>query len=221
MSNNRSTNNHNSTIETISHFIESARNQGISDEMIYKLLKNKGWSTQDIDLAFTHAFEKIIGVTIPVPNQLRGESAKETFLYLLSFVTLGIWSQALGSVGFIAVNYLIDDPLDRSRWFSNLASNLARLIIVYPVYLLLMKVIFSNLAEQSQNYQSGIRKWLTYIALFITALIVIGDLVWFLTSLLTGSLTLGFLFKSIIVLLIAGSIFCYYLLWLRKEVITS
>ncbi len=213
--------NQNSTIDSISNFIEVANNKGIPDDTIYKLLKNQGWSNQDIDLAFTRAFERIIGVSVPVPNKRRGESAKETFLYLLSFITLSIWSQALGSIGFIAVNYMIDDPLERSRWFSQLASNLARLIIVYPVYLLFMKVIFSNLAEQSQNYQSGIKKWLTYIALFITALIVIGDLVWFLTSLLTGSLTLGFLLKSIIVLLIAGSIFCYYLLWLRKEVITS
>lgn len=209
-----------STIESISNFIEVANQKGIPDETIYKLLKNQGWSTQDIDLAFAQTFERIIGMAIPVPSKQRGGSAKETFLYLLSFITLGIWSQALGSIGFIAVNYMIDDPLDRSRWFSNLAANLARLIIVYPVYLLLMKVIFSNLAEHSQNYQSGIRKWLTYVALFITALIVIGDLVWFLTSLLTGSLTLGFVFKSLIVLLIAGTIFCYYLLWLREELIT-
>ncbi|MDJ0728574.1 MAG: DUF5671 domain-containing protein [Crocosphaera sp.] len=210
----------NSTIESISNFIEVANNKGIPDETIYKLLKNQGWSTQDIDLAFAQAFERIIGMTIPVPSKQRGGSAKETFLYLLSFITLSIWSQALGSIGFIAVNYMIDDPLDRSRWFSNLAANLARLIIVYPVYLLFMKVIFSNLAEHSQNYQSGIRKWLTYVALFITALIVIGDLVWFLTSLLTGALTLGFVLKSLIVLLIAGTIFCYYLLWLREELIT-
>ncbi len=219
MANQQSQNN--STIESISNFIEVARNKGVPDDTIYKLLKNQGWSNQDIDLAFTQAFERIIGISVPVPNKRRGESAKETFLYLLSFITLSIWSQALGSIGFIGVNYMINDPLDRYRWFSNLASSLARLIIVYPVYLLLMKIIFSNLAEQSQNYQSGIRKWLTYIALFITALIVIGDLVWFLTSLLTGSLTLGFLLKSVIVLLIAGSIFCYYLLWLRKELITS
>ncbi len=220
MANHQSQNNH-YTIDTISNFIEVANQKGIPDDRIYKLLKSQGWSNQDIDLGFTQAFERIIGIPIPVPNKRRGESAKETFLYLLSFITLSIWSQALGSIGFIAVNYIINDPLERYRWFSNLAGDLARLIIVYPLYLLLMKIIFSNLQEQSQNYQSGIRKWLTYIALFITALMVIGDLVWLLTSLLTGTLTLGFLLKSVIVLLIAGSIFCYYLLWLRKELITS
>ena len=220
MSNHQSRN-QNTTIDAISNFIEVANQKGISNDTIYKLLKSQGWSKQDIDLGFTQAFERIIGISVPVPNKRRGESAKETFLYLLSFITLSIWSQALGSIGFIAVNYIINDPLDRSRWFSNLAGDLARLMIVYPVYLILMKIIFSNLEDHSQNHQSGIRKWLTYIALFITALIVIGDLVWFLTSLLTGTLTLGFILKSFIVLLIAGSLFCYYLLWLRKELITS
>ena len=136
---------------------------------------------------------------------------------MLSFATLGIWSQALGSIGFIAVNRLIEDPLNNNYGFYSLASSLARLIVVYPIYLLLMKILLNNLAEHPESYQSGVRKWLTYIALFITALIVIGNLVWFLTSLLTGSLTVQFVWKSLIVLLIAGGIFCYYLTWLQRQ----
>lgn len=221
MPNQKLKNKDNSNINSLINFIESARNQGASDEVIYKLLKNQGWSNQEIDTAFTNVIEKLIGFAIPSPPKRREESSKEAFLYLLSFATLGIWSQALGSIGFVAVNRLVEDPLNNYSGLYGIASSLARLMVVYPVYLLLMKILLKNLAEHPDSYQSGVRKWLTYLALFVTALIVIGDLVWFLTSLLTGSLTLRFIYKSLIVLMIAGSIFCYYLTWLQRQPIRS
>ena len=210
-----------SMVNELSNFIEVARNHGVADEIIYKSLKNRGWSTDNIESAFAIVIEKLVGASIPSPSQPRGESSREAFLYLLSFVTLGIWSQALGSIGFIAVNRLLEDSLNNSYSFYGLSSSLARLIVVYPIYLLLMKLLIRNLTTHPENYQSGVRKWLTYLALFITALIVIGDLVWFLTSFLTGSLTLRFIYKSLIVLIIAGGIFCYYLTWLQRQPVKS
>ena len=206
-----------SVINSLGNFIEVSRNHGVSDEIIYKLLKSRGWSTQDIESAFAIVIEKSVGFSIPSPSQPSGESSREAFLYLLSFVTLGIWTQALGSIAFIAVNRLLEDSLNKSYGFYELSASLARLIVVYPIYLLLMKLLINNLANHPENYQSGVRKWLTYLALFITALIVIGDLVWFLTSFLTGSLTIRFVCKSLIVLIIAGGIFGYYLTWLQRQ----
>jgi hypothetical protein len=210
-----------SVINSLSNFIEVSRNQGVSDEIIYKLLKNQGWSTPEIESAFTLVIEKLVGFSLPRPSQPRSESSREAFLYLLSFATLGIWSQALGSIGFMAVNRLVEDSLTESDGSFRLAASLARLIVVYPIYLLLMKLLMNNLANYPENYQSGVRKWLTYLALFITALIVIADLVWFLTSFLTGSLTLRFVGKSLIILIIAGGIFAYYLTWLLRPPVSS
>ena len=75
------------------------------------------------------------------------------------------------------------------------------------------------LAEtRPEKLESGIRKWLTYIALLIAAGTVIGDLITFLTFFLQGELTTRFVLKVLTVVAIAGSIFWYYLGSLKKGV---
>jgi uncharacterized membrane protein YidH (DUF202 family) len=60
-----------------------------------------------------------------------------------------------------------------------------------------------------------VRKWLTYIALLLTAGAMIGDLIWFFDYFLTGELTSRFVLKSLTVMVICGAIFVYYLGSLR------
>jgi high-affinity Fe2+/Pb2+ permease len=62
-----------------------------------------------------------------------------------------------------------------------------------------------------------VRRWLTYIALLIAAGTVIGDLIAFLTYFLQGDLTARFVLKVLTVLIVAGSVFWYYLSSLRRN----
>ncbi len=200
------------------NFIETSRARGASDEFLYQLLRSRGWSQQEVESGFTQVYENLTGLPVPVPAGRLSGSARDAFLYLLSFVTLGIWSQALGQIGFIIVNQLIPDPLNRPYGQAYaMAASLARLIIVFPIYLLLMRLLIKDLATHPDKYQSGVRKWLTYLALLITALIAIVDLVVFLTYLLQGELTLRFTCKVIVVLVIAIGILWYYLNWLQRQ----
>jgi len=170
---------------TLITFIETAHARGASDEFIYQLLRSRGWSQQEVESGFAQVYENLTGLPVPVPTGRLSGSARDAFLYLLSFVTLGIWSQALGQIGFITVNQLIPDPLNRTyNQAYAMASSLARLIVVFPIYLLLMRLLIKDLATHPDKYQSGVRKWLTYLALLITALIAIVDVVVFLTFLL-------------------------------------
>lgn len=200
-------------------FIEAARSHGAPDDFIYRLLQRRGWPDQTIDMAFSYIYEQITGQIIPVPRGRRSESARDAFIYLLSFITLGIWVQALGEIGFIVVDILVPDPLNQGYWgFSySLASSLARLIVVFPIYLLLMRMLSQDLSNHPEKYQSGLRKWLTYLALLIAALVAIIDIVVFLTSLLQGDLTLRFTLKVLIVFVLAGGILWYYLTWLQRQ----
>jgi hypothetical protein len=204
---------------TLINFIETARTKGASDEFLYQLLRSRGWSQQDIESAFAQVYEHLTGLTMPVPRGRSSESARDAFLYLLSFATLGIWSQSLGEIGFIVIDRFIPDPLNRTYDNSayQLASSLARLIVVFPIYLFLMRLLIKELTAHPDKYQSGIRKWLTYLALFVAALIVIINIVIFLTSLLRGELTLRFTGRVVIVLIVAGGIFWYYLTWLQRQ----
>lgn len=203
---------------TLMNFIEAARAQGASDEFVYRLLRSYGWSQQEVESGFAQVYENLTGLPVPVPAGRLNGSARDAFLYLLSFATLGIWSQALGQIGFIVVNQLIPDPLNRTyNQAYAMASSLARLIVVFPIYLALMRLLIKDLATHPDKYQSGVRKWLTYLALLITALIAIIDVVVFLTYLLQGELTFRFTCKVIIVLVISLGILWYYLNWLQRQ----
>lgn len=205
--------------QTLTSFIEAARAQGAADEFIYQMLRSRGWSRPEIESAFAQYYERLTGQPVPTPVGQSGEASRDAFLYLLSFATLAIWSQALGQIGFILIDQLIPNPLDRG--YSNnaydLAASIARLIVVFPIYLLLMRLINRDLVAHPYKYQSGVRKWLTYLALFIAALIAIIDVVVFVTSLLQGELTVRFSLQVLIVLVIAGGILVYYLNWLQRQ----
>ena len=95
---------------------------------------------------------------------------------------------------------------------------MASLIVGFPIYLITMRILLSDLARKPDKAESGVRKWLTYIALLIAAGTVIGDLITFLTFFLQGELTTRFVLKVLTVVAIAGSIFWYYLGSLKKGV---
>ncbi|MCG8363596.1 MAG: DUF5671 domain-containing protein [Pseudanabaenales cyanobacterium] len=200
-------------------FIEAARGRGASDEFISKLLRSYGWPYREIERAFFLVYERLTNQPIPTPKGLAVESARDAFLYLLSFSTLAIWTQALGQLAFIFIDTYIPDPLERyygDRTFQ-IAFCLARLIVTFPVYLVIMRQLLKDLLVYREKYQSGVRKWLTYFTLLVVSLIAIGTLIAFLTSFLRGDLTLRFVLKVFVVLVIDGGVLWYYFVWLRRR----
>ncbi|HIK43285.1 MAG TPA: hypothetical protein IGR64_00185 [Leptolyngbyaceae cyanobacterium M65_K2018_010] len=200
-------------------FILSARGQGASDEFISKLLRDYGWPQRDIERAFFEVYETLTGRPLPTPRGGSGEMARDAFFYLLAFITLIVWTQALGEMAFVFIDHLIPDALNRysgdPSWQVSFA--LARLIVAYPVYLWLMRQINRDLARNREKYFSGVRKWLTYLTIWVAALIAIGALIVFLSSFLRGELTLRFLLKVLVVLVIDGGVLWYYTAWIRRE----
>lgn len=92
---------------------------------------------------------------------------------------------------------------------------MACIIVAFPVFLFVTRFTLRQLKSHPDKLESGVRKWLTYIALLIAAGIVIGDLITFLAYFLRGELTMRFVSKVFTVLVIAGGIFWYYLDSLR------
>jgi hypothetical protein len=217
-------------------FIEAARTQGASDAFLMGLLKGRGWPEEDIYRALGTHYERLTGLPIPghgvpgpqyeksaarqIPSHRRTGAAKDTFLYLLAFSTLGTWTIGVGSLMFTLIDRWITDPLSSySVSYSDtysIASSMASLLVGFPIYLLVMHLIISDVERHPEKTDDGVRKWLTYVALFIAASVVIGDLVAILTFFLRGELTSRFLAKAITVIVISGGVFWYYLGSLRK-----
>ena len=201
-------------------FIEAAKSKGASDEVLVALLCQRGWPVKSVYASVGRHYELLTGLTVPERRGIAAESARDAFLYLLAFSTLAIWTIALGSLAFTLIDRWIPDPVAAQVYVSyrNAVSyQIASIIVAFPIFLVVMSFILREVESSPERLQSGVRKWLTYIALLMTAGTMIGDLVVFLTTFLQGELTLRFVLKAIVVILIAGSIFWYYLGSLRER----
>ena len=64
---------------------------------------------------------------------------------------------------------------------------------------------------------AAVRRWLTYLTLFVAAIVLVVDMITLVYNLLGGELSVRFLLKVLVAAVIAGSIFGYYLWGLRRE----
>jgi hypothetical protein len=203
-------------------YISAAKAQGVADVFLVDMLERSGWPRKEIYSAFNAFYGRLIGMETPRRVSGFADSARDAFLYLLSFGTLSVWTFGLGSLFFTLIDTRFADPIVRQS-FGNardaLSESMSSVIVGFPVYLIAMRILLTDLARKPDKAESAVRKWLTYIALLISASTVIGDLVTLVNYLLRGQLTTPFLLKVLTVLLIAGSVFWYYLEPLeRREV---
>lgn len=205
-------------------FIDAVKAQGASDEFVVALLRQNGWSERRIYQAFSLWYEARTGKPVPGGGG-RIEAAKDAFLYLLAFITLGIWAIQLGALLFAAIDRAFPNPaLDytNAAFVSrSMADELASVIVGFPLFVLVTWWIVRGVQSQPERLESPVRKWLTYIALVITASTMIGDVVTFLAYFLRGDLDVRFVLKVATVLVIAGGVFVYYLDSLRPDRVSS
>jgi hypothetical protein len=202
------------------NFVDAAKTKGASDEFLVNLLTRRGWPADDVYSVLTSHWERATGLSLP---ERRGsaENSRDAFLYLLAFSTLSTWACALGSMLFQLIDHWFPDSVSNAYLYTNLRSSvswqMAGIAVSFPIFLLTMRSIVKEAEEHPDRLQSGVRKWLTYIALLITAGTVIGDLIWILAVFLQGEITTRFLLKAVTVLSICGGIFAYYMGSLRQK----
>ncbi len=125
----------------------------------------------------------------------------------------------LGSLLFIFINRAFPDPSDAkyvSYWDDQRWST-AAVIIAFPVFLFMARYISQEIKRNPLKRLSPVRRWLTYMTLFLSSATLLGDTTTLIYNLLGGDLTIRFVLKVVVVAAIAGSAFAYYLLDLRTE----
>lgn len=95
--------------------------------------------------------------------------------------------------------------------------SVSSLIIAFPVFLFVSRYIGKGLARNPMKRLSPVRRWLTYLTLFIASAVLIVDLTTLVYNAMGGELTTRIVLKVITVAVIAGTVFSYYLLDLRRE----
>jgi len=200
-------------------FVKEGLEKGLSREKLAKALGSAGWPADEVKTAIDSYAD--IDFPIAVPKRKPYLSAREAFMYLVMFLTLYISSISLGTDLFQFVNRWLPDAVEYSYIYESttaiIRSATAALIITFPIFFWMSRMLRQAIARDPEKRSSKVRKWLTYLTLFIAASIIIGDLITLVTYFLNGEITTRFLLKVIIVLVIAGSIFGYYLWDLRNE----
>lgn len=194
-------------------YLSAAKEQGISDEFVVALLRQNGWPERRIYRAYSAFYAQRIGAPFPKRLQTTAD-ARDAFYYLLNFITLGFWTVALGQIFYRLIAYWFPDPAQTTSYGSlrdDLAWQVAIVIVTFPTFVYVHALIQRELRIRTDLYESGVRRWLTYLALVIAAIVVLLDAAWVIAALISGELTLRFILDSLVLLVIGGGVFAYYL----------
>ena len=155
---------------------------------------------------------------------------RDFFLHFGAFVALYSAAIALAMLLFRMIDYTFPDALRESYYYGftdpyseTMRFAIASLIILVPLSLYLFRVIQRKTRMDPMRHTLGVRRWLTYITLFVAGATIIGDLIALLNSFLGGALATTFLLKVLTLLAITGAAFWYFLLdirghWQSREV---
>jgi hypothetical protein len=204
--------------DRLEHFVRDALARGADRDAIRAALSGAGWPAAEIDAALGAWVDTPFGV--PAPRRRVQTSAREAFLYLVMFATLYVVAFHVGALLFAGIERMFPDPAFYERWPAGLRgvrASTAAVLIAFPVFAWVARHIGGLLQKEPEKRASGVRRWLTWLTLFLAALVLIGDLVVVLTQALSGELAMRFTLKSGVVFAIAGMVFGHYFAGMRSD----
>ena len=205
-------------------FVRDALVRGVPRDRIEAALRQGGWTTDQIRGALTAYAE--IDFPIPVPRARPYLSAREAFMYLVLFGTLYASAYNLGSLIFDFINRAFPDPAQTFEGYDQYSRQSIRwsiswLIVAFPVFLYLSWLTERDISRDPIKRASKVRRWLTYLTLFLAACALLGDFTTLVYNMLGGELTVRFVLKVITVAVISGTAFVYYLREIRQDEVGS
>lgn len=203
-------------------FVREALVRGQSRQSILDALAAAGWSEAQTRGVLDDYAE--VDFPVPVPRPRASLSARDAFMYLVLFATLYYTAFHLGSLLFDLVNAAFPDRASARGYDffgSSMRWSVASLLIAFPVFAFMAHRLSREVERNPVKRLSPVRRWLTYLTLYLAAIALICDFTTLVYNLLGGEIGIRFVLKVVVVALIAGSIFGYYLRDLRSEEATA
>ena len=138
---------------------------------------------------------------------------KDFFLHIGAMIALYVSAFSLLALLFGYIDSLLPDNLNfHSIDFSSgtIRFSIASLIIIFPTYLVLTKILNKDIRRNPEKKNLWIRKWLIYFTLFVSGITIIVELIRLINEFLGGDLTTQFELKIMAVLVVTGAVFGYY-----------
>lgn len=202
--------------DALTNFVERAVAAGVGRARIAEVLEQAGWRSARIQSVMQTYAESDLPVAVPRPAI--GRSARELFLYLLVFTALYMAVTGLGTILYQLINLAFPDPSDRYGYFmwmsepeNKLRSGTATLAVFLPTYLWLDHRIEALMRTDPGEAASNVRRKLTYLTLYVTVVVLLCDLGYFIDSWLSGELGRRVLLKCLVVACLGGLVLGRYL----------
>lgn len=194
----------------LSDFVREALLRGREPAAIQAALAEAGWSeneTRDAMAGWLCAPD-----LPPIPRPRPYVSAREALLYGLLFLSLGAIAWHVGSMGFDLIDRLL--PLSGvtpgygsdsgMRWSA------AALLTFGPLFYFLNARAAKATRGDPGLRRSLVRKWFASVTLLVAALVLLGDLVLAIYTMLEGSLSVNYLSKALLVAALGVLVSLYY-----------
>ncbi|MEK9180148.1 MAG: DUF5671 domain-containing protein [Patescibacteria group bacterium] len=151
-------------------------------------------------------------------KQIVKSAPRDVFMYLLGTAALYFSVYAVLNILFNVIEANFPDPLNpyyepssAVRW------SLALVVVIFPVYAWVSRFLAKDIKANPEKSALRVRKWLLYLTVFLSAALLIGDLVALVYNFLEGDLTTSFILKILSVFAVGAAVFWYYLYDLRRE----
>jgi hypothetical protein len=206
--------------DELTRFLRESLERKIPRPEIERALVDAGWQPHQAKKALS-AFAEV-DFPVPVPRPARHFSAGQAFAYLVLFSALATAGYSVVELIFRAIEWRFPDPAVDSanyidHWERSIRWSVARVVIALPVFLFAARSIAKMLDRDPTQRHSPIRRWLTYLAMFVAVCVLIGDFVTLVAWMLGGETTIRFLLKVATVAIGAGAVLAYYLSDFRSD----
>ncbi|MEK7068599.1 MAG: DUF5671 domain-containing protein [Patescibacteria group bacterium] len=142
---------------------------------------------------------------------------KDFFLWVGAMISLYAGVVAFIALIFDYINYAFPDPLAYFYDpYTSAAYEMAALIVLAPVFLVLMRLIRRDIARDPSRGEIFVRRWALFLTVFVAGATIVIDLITLIYTFLSGEdLSVRFLLKVLVVLLVAGAGFLHFLADIR------
>lgn len=139
---------------------------------------------------------------------------KNFALQLGALATLYISLGAFIALTFSLISIIFPDEAE-SYWryesaTSTIRFSIAMLVVFFPAYISLTRKV-NQIRRAESGVYLGLTRWLIYLSLLVGGGILLGDAVAVIFGFLEGELTIRFFLKALVLALITGLAFYYYL----------
>ena len=205
-------------------FVKEGLDRGIAREQLEETLLEAGWQKDQVRDEMGRFADIDFPVAVPRPKPYL--TAQEAFVFLVLFSSLYMSAFSLGGLVFQFINRAFPDPAI-DPMYALIASQqairwtISLLVVAFPVFVYTTWIIEKAVQRDPNRRRSKVRRWLTYLTLFVAASILVGDVTSLVYNFLGGEMTTRFTLKVLTVGVIAGAVFGHFHRDTRREEVSA